>query len=556
MTDQPSTNRRQFLAASTTAGLALLAGCGSTTGGDDSANATPTSTPTATATGPPEFARAALTGPSQVTLDKPFRLTLDVTNVGGETGTLATNVRVSEGRSTLDRPIDRTIDPGERVKIQTDPIQFDVADTYTFNVGISKVSHTVTVQPKIGSFGTTLNLSDTFKATAKSIDFHPAILYSPERSEQTFLQQTPSNRLLAVARVDLENVGSQSASLDSGAFQLKNGNVYRTLGSTTPLSAAQLTGKPLTDLRLAPGEQRTGWLLGEMSRSKARKAVTLVYQRDTSRTPPEIEWTDTPKQGTRELPQFAVESFQFPNTTMQGQDATANVTISNKGNTTRPFRGLVESRVGNSGDWHGFAPITARIRPGQSAQQNLTINSSSNGSVSYRLAPFNQTKTVEYVPPTVAFGESYTTTENVDVTLSDFQAADTVGIENNLPDSNKQVSPPAGERFVLVQVESVAVGESEGVPFARGFSLRSGSETFERSSAVNQSLVTPVGGYLYDGVYDPETGETFSGYLVFSVPQLVSLSELTVEWTSAEEATGGQNETARWTKGGPRSTSR
>ncbi|UOO97221.1 DUF4352 domain-containing protein (plasmid) [Halococcus dombrowskii] len=421
MTDsnRSTTNRRQFLAAGTAAGLALLAGCGSTTGSNNT-TATSTSTPIPTTSGPAQFGRAALLGPSTVTLGESFRLTLDVANVGGETGTLTTNIRVSDGRSILDQPIERTIDSGERVKIQTDPIQFDVADSYTFSVGISKVSHTVTVEPKTAAFGTTFDLLDTLKATVKSIDFQPAVLYSPSGGNQTLLQQPSSNRLLAVTRVDLENVGSQSASLD-GEFQLTNGELRRTLGTNTPLSAAKIDGKPLSDVQLSAGQQRSGWLLGEIPRSTARKAVSIIYQRDSTGTSPELKWTNTPQQGTRDLPQFAIESFQLPNEVTEGESATANVTIANKGNSTWTFRGLIESRTGNNGNWGGVAPITTQVRPGQSIQQNVSINSSADGTVSYRLAPFNQTKTVEYVPPTVAFGRSYTTTENVKVTVSNLQ---------------------------------------------------------------------------------------------------------------------------------------
>src|SRR5699024_3362613 len=109
---------------------------------------------------------------------------------------------------------------------------------------------------------------------------------------------------------------------------------------------------------------------------------TVVYQRDTTRTPPELEWTNTPKQGTRDLPQFAIESLQLPKTAQQGQDVTANVTISNTANTTRTFRGLVQSRVNDSENenenenWQNSAPITAQIPAGQSIQQNVTINGS------------------------------------------------------------------------------------------------------------------------------------------------------------------------------------
>jgi hypothetical protein len=98
MNDKSSTNRRQFLAAATTSGMALLAGCGSSSGNNSS---TGTATPAVTThSGPADF-RASLTGPPTITLGKSFRLTLDVINIGGQSGSLDTTVRVSEGKSTL-----------------------------------------------------------------------------------------------------------------------------------------------------------------------------------------------------------------------------------------------------------------------------------------------------------------------------------------------------------------------------------------------------------------------------------------------------------------------
>jgi hypothetical protein len=330
--------------------------------------------------------------------------------------------------STLSWSLQReSISPGESVTVRTDPIQFDTADTYTFTVGVSDISHTVTVRPKAGTFGTTFDLSDALQATATNIAFQPAILYSPSASGQTYLQKPPAKNLLATIRFDLENVGSQSASIDPGSFQVANGNVYRTLGDGgSLLSAAKINGKPLTDLRLAPGEQRTGWVLAQVPRAQAQKTVTVIYQRDATGTPVEIQWSAVPQQNTRALPQFSLTNFSLPKTAMQGQDANASVTVSNEGNTTRPFRGMIQYRSGNSRDWRASQPITARIKPGESVRRNITINSSSKGSISYRLAPFETTQTVEYVPPTFAFGESYTTTENIQVTVSDLQSATVV----------------------------------------------------------------------------------------------------------------------------------
>lgn len=414
-----------------------------------------------------------------------------------------------------------------------------------------------TPTPKTGTFGTTFDLNDTLQATATNITFRPAILYSPSGSDQTHLQNAPSKHLLAIIRVTLENVGTHSASIVPGTFQLANGGIYHTLTDGTPLSAANINGKPLTALRLSPGEQRTGWLLGHVPRSTARKTVTTIYQRDAAGTPPEIQWNAEPKQNTRALPQFSVKIFRLPDTATLGQDATATVAISNEGNKTRTFRGMVEHRTGNSGAWRGESPITAQIRSGKTVRRNVTINSSSNGSVSYRLAPFETTKTVEYVTPTFAFGNGYTTTQNVTLTLSNVQAASSVRVVPRATDKEKRITPPSGERFVLIHVNSVVVGQSEGIPFINEFSIHRESHTVESTPANSISgaqLLAPVKAPTYVSVYDPNVGETFSGYLGFSVPQQTSLSDLTIQWTSAEQSTGGTGKTARWTKGGRRSS--
>ncbi|WP_080503427.1 hypothetical protein [Halococcus thailandensis] len=233
----------------------------------------------------------------------------------------------------------------------------------------------------------------------------------------------------------------------------------------------------------------------------------------------------------------------------EGENATANVTIANKGNSTRTFRGLIESRVGDNGNWGGVAPITSRVRPGQSIQQNVSVNSSADGSVSYRLAPFNQTKTVEYVPPTFALGRSYTTTENVRVTVSNLQTAQSVQISGK--DSRR--TPPSGERFVLAKVQAVAVGESEGTPRSGEFALKANGRTFSQEDGLTNPLTSPVEGTPYGGVYDPNSGRTYSWYAVWTAPEQISTDAMTVQWTSREESSGVQGESARWTKDGSNS---
>jgi hypothetical protein len=547
--DNRSIDRRQFLAASTVGATALLAGCNSS--GTNNTNNSTESTPAVTTTsGPAQFARISLTGPSKVTVGESFRLTLTATNVGGRIGTFKTQLRIAEGASTLRRTVSRkSVAPKESISVKTDPIRFTRGDTYVFALGASCVTHSVTVQPKTRSIGTALKLSDSLRAIVTDVAFRPSVFYTGNMGD-TRLLSTSSGQVLALIRVTLENIGTEPASVAADPFQVPNGQMVSTPGNGTPLTAAQITGKPLTTLKLAPAEQRERWLLAQVPRSEARKKLTIAYQRDTAGTPPEFQWIATPRKGKRTFSQFSLKRFRLPESVEIGTDATATVAVTNTGNETRTFRGMVEYRSGDTGDWQSLQPIKVRIRPGKTARKQFTINSSSTGSVTYRIAPLGATKTVKFTPLTLPFGRTYTTTENVAVTASDLQSASVVRSHPLAMDPVTRTTPLPGDRLVLVHIRSVTVGPSQGTPFGTEFTLRVGSRTFEKRTNMCEELVSPVDGRVYDGVYDPAKGETFEGYLVWSVPKQVPLADQTVQWTSREPSTGADGETVRWTKGG------
>jgi hypothetical protein len=549
--DRSSVNRRQFLTASTAGATALLAGCNTSSGTNKTNNSTESTPAVTTMNGPAQFARISLAGPSKVTVGESFRLTLTATNVGGRTGTFKAQLRIAEGASTLSRTVSRkSVAPKESISVTTDSIRFTRADTYVFALGASDVTHSVTVQSKTQSVGTALKLSDSLRATVTDVAFRPSLFYTGDAKGDTRLLSASSGKVLALIRLTLENIGTKTTSVTADPFQVPSGQMVSALGNGTPLTAAQITGKPLTTLQLAPAEQRERWLLAQVPRSEARKKFTLAYQRDAAGTPPEFQWIAAPDDGKRTLPQFSVKQFQLPKSVEAGTDTTATVAVSNTGKETRTFRGMVESRSSDNGDWQPIQPIQARIRPGKTARKQFTINSSSTGSVTYRIAPLGATKTVEFTAPTLPFGGTYTTTENVAVTARNLQSASVVRSHPLAMDPVTRTKPLPGDRLVLVHIRSVTVGPSQGTPFGTEFTLRAGSRTFEKLTNMSEELFFPVDGRVYDGVYDPAEGETFKGYLVWSVPKQVPLTDLTVQWTSQEPSTGSEGETVRWTKGG------
>ncbi|GAA0454368.1 hypothetical protein GCM10008985_07700 [Halococcus dombrowskii] len=111
-------------------------------------------------------------------------------------------------------------------------------------------------------------------------------------------------------------------------------------------------------------------------------------------------------------------------------------------------------------------------------------------------------------------------------------------------------TPASGKRFVLAKVQAVAVGESEGTPRSGEFALKANGRTFSQEDGMTNPLTSPVEGTPYGGVYDPKPGESYSWYVVWTAPQQISTDAMTVQWTSREESSGVQGESARWTKGG------
>lgn len=536
-------SRRQFLAASTAGTTALLAGCSSSNGKNNSNSSTKTTPPVTTTSGPAQFARISLAGPSKVTIGESFRLTLTATNVGGRTGTFKTQLRIAEGATTLSRTISRkSVAPKESISVKTNPIRFTRADTYVFALGASGVTHSVTVQPKTGNVGTALKLSNSLRATVTDVAFRPSVFYTGNEGD-TRLISASSGKILVLIRVTLENIGAEPTTVTADSFHVPNGQMASTHGNGPPLSAVQIQGKPLTSLQLTPAEQRERWLLAQVPRSEARNPLAIVYQRDAAGTPPEFQWIAAPQTGKRTLPQFSLKKFQLPASVEAGTDATATVAVTNTGKETATFRGMVEYRSGDNGDWQPLRPIQARIQPGKTARKQFTINRSSAESVAYRVAPLGVTETIEYTPPVLSFGDTYESKTGVNVTLSDLQETKSVVVKNSgVP--KYRVKAPSGTRFVLVRVRSVTVGESEATPKVDEITLTNGSKPFERATDLIHPLVSPVDGPLYYGVYNPEIGSTYKGYLVHTVPQQVALDDLSVRWTSY------LGEEVWWAKGG------
>lgn len=550
MKDNGFLTRRRFLAASAAGTTAVLAGCSSS--GSSASSKKNNSTGGTTTGGPAQLAHISFTGPSKVTVGESFRLTLNATNIGGQPGEITAPVKITEGERTFNTTLSHdSIDPGKTVSLRTKPIQFSIADDYTFAITGTNLAHTVSVQPKTGDLGTSFKVSNSLRATVQDISFQPSVFYTVESYDETHtkLQSTSREKILAILHISLENIGTKSVYVGGDSFQVPAGKMLSALGNGTPLTAAQLKGKPLVNLRLSSAEQREGWLLAQVPRSKARKSLAISYQRDGPGTPPEFQWIAAPDTGKRTYAQFSLKELRLPNSVELGQDATATVAVTNTGKETGMFRGIVEYRSSDSEGWQPLQPIKARIQSGKTARKQFTISHSSTNAVTYRLVPFGTTKTVEYIPPVLPFGKSYKTTENVKITVSNFQSAKSVRLVEDFPDDPRgRVPAPSGKRYVLVRVQSVVTGDSEATPFADEFSLRTGSQPFEKATDLNQKLVAPVESKFYEGAYNPDVGATYSGVLVWTVPKKVPLGNLTVQWQNA------QGETAQWTKGDQKSS--
>ncbi|PSQ13249.1 hypothetical protein BRC98_01785, partial [Halobacteriales archaeon QS_7_68_65] len=284
-------------------------------------------------------------------------------------------------------------------------------------------------------------------------------------------------------------------------------------------------------------QQTQGWMLAQIPRSVATGEFGVCYQRDSPDTPPEVRWAVPPQGGsTRSLPQFSLQTFEVPETAEVGRDKPISITIANDGDGAGRFRGIVQYRVSESEDWQsGGITLTGDIEAGATKTFTPPINYEYTNILDLRVQSYDSARTIEFVPATQSFGNSYTKPSGVEVTVSAVQQSTSYQDNND----NDKTTATEENHFIFVRIETEVIEQDVDNVYDDDFTLVRDSEEYEAENIGNDPLVSPVEGDPFPGSSDDQ-GTVAAGWLVFSVPEEYTADGAVVRWS------GGDGAVAEW----------
>lgn len=520
-------DRRKVLSLTSTVGLSSLAGCGG-------------KLKAATRTGPPHFEEVELTGPGEVSVGEEFYLEVSAKNTGGESGDFTNTLSAGEGAFTIDQNV-RIEDIGveESKSAEVGPNYPGYSRDYQFQITDYGASHTVSVTTKTLEGSEELSIENGPGITVTDTEFYPSFLY--RSGDRTDLFAPSSGSVLAVLHLSIENQTEEKIRVGADSFAIPNGDVITSISnySVSLSDFREPDGQPLDRTEIGPNETGTGWILADVPYEQVTSGLQLTWDRSLYSSTPEASWTF----GSHVAPAFEISDFDFPNEVEIGTTATGSVTVQNTGDETGAFQGILERRDVGGHEWEQLETVTLEIEAGSEASWSTEIQEPYIGPSEYRFLPETTPRTIDFVPATRSFGDSYTTPEGQEISVSlgmmNFDGFDTEYTLDNW--SEDTVTAESGNQFAFVNISVENTGPDPDIPPRQdAFSaLVAGNEysVFAADDWGRADFKSPITGseYYPGGVDDP--GEITSGWLVFQVPDDLSVEDLTVQYSPDEYLT-------------------
>jgi len=387
--------------------------------------------PVSRSNAPAEFIEVSLTAPEGIVFGSEATLTVSVRNVGQTGGTYTDTLSLVEGAGEFSRDVSVDVPRGQTAA--TD-VQFRpaVADTYTVELEEAGESATIETAANFGSVGSSLQIDD-FPVPEDAVGFLSdddglrATLTDVSFQQSVFLDRSAYNdpglaslndrdRLFVAFLFEFENTGSDGFEVPERMFELgENARLldssdnlgtsvrYRPSDVLLPYGRVEEPARPATELELAPGQRREGFLLGVIGAEAARGLVELEVQNDAPDTPPEWEWVDGSDLDNRPLPQYELVSLDAPDSYADGETFEVTARVRNTGDGDGMFRGELQSRPTYNNDWDRVIPasperVFREIGAGGTTEVTVEVNTNDISFAEqdvYRFAPFrNRTWTI------------------------------------------------------------------------------------------------------------------------------------------------------------------
>lgn len=554
-------NRRKYLLAVGGTGSAGLAGCSALTDGTNSDTGTPRPT---LVDGPAQFTDFKIETPETATVDTTVEVTVSGFNYGTEPGNFSGVLGTVEGATAVSKPIELTnVKSGKREETTVE-LSFTASDNYVLGVVDStrretesktltslepKARTQLTVGPKTAAVGESFDLDSGLRVTLTNVTYRQGTYYAYATGfmggeKATSLFSTSSKQILALLRFEVENTGTESASFGPTSFTVSDGALLTDLRGYNLSDTTDIKGTPLRNTQVDAGQRITGWFLAQVSRNRAKNGVTVGWQRDANKTPPERSWTVE----SAELPSFSLQNWSVGSKQSPGTYS-HHFTVKNTGRVKTRFRGMLDSKSKSDGAdaWTPFRKLSGTIAPGKTMTIDIQETNPYLGTNDYRVRPFGPTRSVTIQRPTLSFGEK-AVVPNGTIRISKVQTHSSYTTENEWTGTESH-TPYNGDKFAFAYVEFVPnSGDGVNMPDENDFSLKANGSTYSESGSLEGPITSPIEGRFYYQTFresDIQAGKPWAGWVSFGVPSGVDASDATIVLeTEYEDGTSG----ATWSR--------
>lgn len=356
-----------------------------------------------------------MSAPTEVGFGTEFRLTVSMSNTGGQDGEFTGTIRSTTETFEYEQDVSMTVASGETGSFETEPVKLPGVGEYSF-VLIDETEYevstsdgeiqtntvddglsgdldtvTVTVTPQTLTAGDAVDLDDETRLRIDSVSIEEMVFVGEQDGYPNSVVKAESDQIFAVYEATVESTGDGTLWKPTD-LKIPNGEFYDIGLGTLYESGENLALRENLDA----GETHSGFFFTTYPRDELQKGAPLEIQTDTETSEPEYRWEFDvdPANG---LPDFEIADVAAPETAPVGEPFDMTVTIANTGERGGTVRGLLQTPAA-FGAWDlltSASPspvVELEVDAGAEATATFTYEFEEPDEGTVRLGPFEETE--------------------------------------------------------------------------------------------------------------------------------------------------------------------
>lgn len=519
-------NRREWLATAGVFGMSALAGC--------------SQAQSIVRTGPPNFENVEISAPESVEVGDSVELEVTAKNTGGESGDFTTTLTIGSGVFSTDQNVRIESIPVTESKSTTiGPYMTDTARSVTFRITDYGAEQQVDIQTRAVD-GTSYQRPNGLTYSLSDVQVEP-----PQIREGA-VQSANDKPLVAHFVWELSNSQNESITIPSLSGVLVNGESTSVSDIVPPSNVSEA------------GDSWAGYSLPEISPGGSLTVHQSVgvspAAADSFAVAVDAAGNDTPEfrfslpQDTRskvsEEPVFDIKSFDIPDSIAPWKAIDITAAVENTGQSGGEFAAQVIVGENSAG------LLTEEIAAGgsktisQSVSPEHTWPDENQVEVALDHGYTAERSSLKISAPTLDFGESEISPSGLDISVSEPVLNNSFQYQSWGDMRQKEAGD--GEQYAIVYLQTTNT-HSEETPSVNQKDIKfydgdgkvgEGEYPAHIVMAGGDTISGPVSGTLYDTWGQIPAGETFTGYIVGSIPDDVSMADLRVifDWGGFDQS--------------------